>query len=81
MVSLLFTYESVSGALARRGPAGSQFPEKGSTVSNAEAWLFGCSERLTLGGGGGACLERTAIIATQRQTGGISVSGQLNLNL
>lgn len=54
---------------------------QGSTVSNAEAWLFGCSERLTLGGGGGACLERTAIIATQRQTGGISVSGQLNLNL
>ncbi len=52
MVSLLFTYESVSGALARRGPAGSQFPEKGSTVSNAEAWLFGCSERLTLGGEG-----------------------------
>ena len=52
MVSLLFTYESVSGALARRGPAGSQFPEKGSTVSNAEAWLFGCSGRLTLGGEG-----------------------------
>lgn len=77
MVSLLFTYESVSGALARRGPAGSQFPEKGSTVSNAEAWLFGCSERLTLGGE----VERTAIIATQSQTGGISVSGLLNLNL
>lgn len=25
---------------------------QGSTVSNAEAWLFGCSERLTLGGEG-----------------------------
>jgi len=27
MVSLLFTCDRVSGALARRGPAGSQFPE------------------------------------------------------